>query len=152
MISSYFWFWALLAPGTFRLFGFPIFWSWARRRLFQKRVMHTNVDIYVFIMSRRTDIGIVFLGIRPNNLNVPGASNAQNQKIGKPDNLNVPGVSKPNALKLFSMYFCTRNLTKQNTVKDQSFNSLGDYAFSHSGLFFTRNKNHIIYFLDMNNQ
>jgi hypothetical protein len=89
---------------------------------------------------------------KPNNLNVPGASNAQNQKIGKPDNLNVPGVSKPNALKLFSMYFCTRNLTKQNTVKDQSFNSLGDYAFSHSGLFFTRNKNHIIYFLDMNNQ
>ena len=89
---------------------------------------------------------------KPNNLNVPGASKAQNQKVGKPDNLNVPGVSKPNALKLFSMYFCTRNLTKQNTVKDQSFNSLGDYAFSHSGLFFTRNKNHIIYFLDMNNQ
>ena len=38
--------------GNFKLFGFPIFRYWATWwRLFQKRVVHTKLDIYLFICS-----------------------------------------------------------------------------------------------------
>ena len=37
-----------LTPKTFKLYGFPIFWPWTWWRLFQKLVVCTELDIYVF--------------------------------------------------------------------------------------------------------
>ena len=46
-------FWLFLLRKTAQLFIFSIFWLWAWKRelwqLFQKRVVHTKLDIYVYI-------------------------------------------------------------------------------------------------------
>jgi hypothetical protein len=39
-------------PKTFILFVFPIFWLWATWwKLFHKHVVHTKLDIYIFIIQ-----------------------------------------------------------------------------------------------------
>ena len=47
-------------PKTVQLFGFSIFWLWAWKRelwkLFQKRVVHTKLDISVFIAKLKIQI------------------------------------------------------------------------------------------------